>query len=270
MPRKSREKSVTGVYHVMMRGVNRDRIFLEETDFIKFEKILKSVVTPSQVDDEESVASCKLHAYCLMPNHVHLLLEELKDDVATVMKRIGIAYVSYFNKHYDRTGPLFEDRFKSEPVGDVGYFVTLLRYIHQNPVEASIVKSPDYYRWSSWHEYAFDGTIPHGLCAMTVPFSGMSSQELKRMVTSVNAAYAKSRVGLNEEHLSDAAAKEKLQSLCRGGMTVDDVKLMPTKEKIRFLAAALLSGMGMRQLSRVAGVDFNEVRRAKYMLEKKR
>lgn len=269
MPRKSREKSVTGVYHVMLRGINRDRIFHEENDFLKFEKILKSMVTP--VDEvDSSTACCKLHAYCLMPNHVHLLIEEMSDDIGTVMKRIGIAYVSYFNKHYDRTGPLFEDRFKSEPVGDVGYFVTLLRYIHQNPVEAEMVKAPGDYRWSSWHEYASNTVLPHSICAMSVPFSGMSSQELKKMVRKVNEAYTQSRIGLNEKHLTDTVATKKLNELCKNGMTIKDIKLLPVKDRISFLAAALLCGIGLRQLSRLTGVDFKDVRRAKYMLEKKR
>lgn len=269
MSRKSREKSVTGVYHVMLRGINRERIFHDESDFLKFEKILKLMVTPVEEDDT-STACCKLHAYCLMPNHVHLLIEELSDEIGTVMKRIGIAYVSYYNKHYDRSGPLFEDRFKSEPVGDVGYFVTLLRYIHQNPVEAALVEFPGDYRWSSWHEYASDVVLPHYICSMSVPFSGMSSQELKKLVRKVNEAYTQTRIGLSEKRLTDTAATKKLNELCKNGMTIDGIKLLPVKDRISFLSAALLSGIGMRQLSRLANVDFNDVRRAKYMIEKKR
>ena len=91
---------------------------------------------------------CNIHAYCLMTNHIHLLIAEGAEPLANTMKRIGVAYVSYFNKRHDRLGPLFHDRFRSEPVAKAAYFITLLRYIHCNPVEAGIVDAPGKYQWS--------------------------------------------------------------------------------------------------------------------------
>ncbi len=79
----------------------------------------------------EQVSSfCIFYAYCLMSNHLHLLIQEREDSVSNIVKRIGVTYAHYFNKKYERNGHLFQDRFRSEPVDNIEYFVTLLRYIH--------------------------------------------------------------------------------------------------------------------------------------------
>ena len=144
MARQQREKSSTGIYHVMLRGINRSDIFLEDEDKVVFLNTL--LLKKSK---EEYV----LHAYCLMDNHVHLLIQEKEDDISRIMKRIGITYVRYFNKKYQRIGPLFQDRYKSEKVEDDGYLLTVMRYIHNNPVAAGLVKKPRAYNWSSYNDY---------------------------------------------------------------------------------------------------------------------
>ena len=98
MSRQKRDRSSTGVYHIMLRGINRGDIFLEDDDKAVFLNILLQ---------KKSKGEYALHAYCLMDNHLHLLIEEKEDDIARIMKRIGITYVSYFNKKYQRIGPLF-------------------------------------------------------------------------------------------------------------------------------------------------------------------
>ena len=132
MSRQKRDRSSTGVYHIMLRGINRGDIFLEDDDKDVFLNILLQ---------KKSKGEYTLHAYCLMDNHLHLLIQEKKDDIARIMKRIGITYVSYFNKKYQRIGPLFQDRYKSEKVENDGYLLTAMRYIHNNPVAAGLVKN---------------------------------------------------------------------------------------------------------------------------------
>ena len=73
-----------------------------------------------------------------MSNHIHLLLKEGQEPLSTTMKKIGTSYVSYYNWQYNRRGHLFQDRYKSEPVEDDAYFLTVLRYIHQNPLKAGL------------------------------------------------------------------------------------------------------------------------------------
>lgn len=162
MARQARIISESGIYHVILRGVNRIRVFLEEEDFVYFLDRLKSqtelqmTATPDVVGEASLSAHCEIYAYCLMSNHIHLLIKEKDEPIGMVMKRITSSYVYYFNHKYDRVGHLFQERFKSQPVEDEDYFITLLRYIHQNPVKANMVDGVDQYRWSSWNELMCD------------------------------------------------------------------------------------------------------------------
>ena len=144
MPRSARKKSSTNIYHVMLRGINRQDVFEEDTDRRKFMFILKDCI---------EAFGCKIYAYCLMSNHVHILIHACGDPVNIVMKNIGTRYVRYFNEKYGRTGPLFQDRFKSENVEDDRYFLVVLRYIIQNPMKAGMEKCPGSYPWSSYGAY---------------------------------------------------------------------------------------------------------------------
>jgi len=130
MARQIRKKSGTGIYHVMLRGINRQDIFEDDEDYLQMVSILRG---QSERYDEKGLrlsSFCIFYAYCLMSNHLHLLIQEREDSVSNIVKRIGVTYAHYFNKKYERNGHLFQDRFRSEPVDNIEYFVTLLRYIH--------------------------------------------------------------------------------------------------------------------------------------------
>ncbi|MBR5639710.1 MAG: transposase [Muribaculaceae bacterium] len=183
MPRKLRVPSPSGIYHVMLRGINRDDIFLDDIDFMKMEKILRSLAKPVDENGNSKPPLCKIFAYCLMTNHIHLLIAELDEPISDTVKRLGVAYVSYFNKRRKRSGPLFEGRFRSEPVDDTNYFITLLHYIHYNPVKAGMVKKPGWYQWSSWHEYELpEKTYERGICEQTIPFENLTRTQVKDIV----------------------------------------------------------------------------------------
>ncbi len=156
MPRQPRKSSGSGIYHVMMRGLNHQRIFEEPEDYYQFMYTLDRVRI--QYDDSglPSGTNCVFYAYCLMSNHFHLLIRERDERVGETIKRVASSYVYYYNKKYGRDGHLFKERFKSEPVNDMPYFITLLRYIHQNPVKGGIVTSVKDYEYSSWREYDGD------------------------------------------------------------------------------------------------------------------
>ena len=157
MPRLARKESGTGIFHVMMRGINHQNIFEDEEDNWQFVKTLDRVRVRMGDDGLPCGTNCTYYAYCLMGNHFHLLIRERGEKVGDTIKRIASSYVYYYNKKYGRDGHLFKERFKSEPVNDMEYFVTLLRYIHQNPVKAGIVNYIKDYDYSSWGEYA--GTV---------------------------------------------------------------------------------------------------------------
>lgn len=152
MPRGKRRKSSTGIYHIMMRGNNKEDIFLDEIDRNMFLGILFDVAEDSQIF---------VHAYCLMTNHIHLLLEESEEmSISVAVKRIALKFVSWYNKKYKRIGHLFQGRFRSEAIEDEGYYKTVMRYIHQNPVKAKIVNQTSNYQWSSMKRIIDSYNIP--------------------------------------------------------------------------------------------------------------
>lgn len=144
MPRIARVKSESGIYHIIMRGINRQTLFEDEEDSTKFIQTLQKY---------REISKYKLYAYCLMGNHLHLLLMEDKEPLETVMRRICGSYVLWYNRKYGRVGYLFQDRFKSEPVEENEYFLTVLRYIFQNPLKAGIVNKIENYKWTNYNDY---------------------------------------------------------------------------------------------------------------------
>ncbi len=140
MTRQPRRPSETGVHHVMLRGVNRDVIFLEDEDFEHFLQALQ---------DTKTVSGSAILAYCLMTNHVHLVLHTEREPIGVVMKRLGVRYASWFNRKYGRVGHVFQDRFVSKPVEDDAYLSAVLPYIWNNPVVAGMASRPQDYWWSS-------------------------------------------------------------------------------------------------------------------------
>ncbi|MGV8147276.1 MAG: transposase [Alkaliphilus sp.] len=121
MPRQKRKISEIGIYHIMIRGINRQMIFEDDEDYCKFLEVLKTTKEKSEFE---------IYGYCLMGNHVHLLLREGKESLSKVMQRICSCFVYWYNSKYDRYGHLFQERFKSEVVENEAYLITVLRYIH--------------------------------------------------------------------------------------------------------------------------------------------
>ena len=148
MARHARKQSQSGMYHVMLHGINRQDLFHDNDDLQKMVTVLSECTEISRV--------C-LHGYCLMTNHVHLLAQTGENsDSETLpqfMKRIAIRYAMYYNNKYNRVGSLFQDRYRSEAVETDAYFLAVLRYIHQNPVKAGIAKTPSECVWSSYGSY---------------------------------------------------------------------------------------------------------------------
>jgi len=162
-------------HHVFNRGVDKRVVFLDDADrslFVGLLALLNNTVTirPSlspdlneELDASEKDPLVSIVAFCLMPNHYHLLLYELTEGgISKFMQRLGTAYTMYFNEKNKRTGALFEGRFKSRYVDDLGYLMHLIDYIHVNPIqhkdEDGERKEPtkeglrllDNYTWSSY------------------------------------------------------------------------------------------------------------------------
>ncbi|WP_326911177.1 REP-associated tyrosine transposase [Sedimentibacter sp. MB31-C6] len=144
MPRQARTKSSTGIYHIMTRGINREQIFKGDLDKRKIIEILKN--TKEEIE-------FSIIAYCVMDNHLHLLIKADESILEILMKKINIKYAIYYNKVKRRYGHVFQDRFRSEAVEDDKYMLGVIRYIHNNPVKARITKHILDYTWSSAKDY---------------------------------------------------------------------------------------------------------------------
>ena len=149
MPRTSRGKSHSKVYHCMLRGINQQDIFFNEQDYLKFIKIIKK---------SKEKFNYQLYSYVLMPNHIHLEIKDENQKISQIIHNNATSYANYFNKKYKRVGHLFQSRFKSKNVEGQYYMFNLVRYIHQNPVKAGI-STMDKYIWSSYKEYFLSDKI---------------------------------------------------------------------------------------------------------------
>ena len=151
MARLARQISESGLYHIVFRGVNKQSIFEEEADYIRLKVILSELKAEMKFE---------IYVYCFMSNHVHILLKEQNmGDISLFMKRLLTRYARWYNIKYKRSGALIANRYKSQPVDVDEYFLSVVRYIHQNPIKAGMVEHIGDYRWSSYNEYGTDGDV---------------------------------------------------------------------------------------------------------------
>jgi putative transposase len=258
MPRGPRVKSISGIYHIMLRGANRQEIFHDDMDCMRFLEIIEKY---------KMVSGMKVYAWCLMNNHVHLLLKEGIEDLSITMKRIGVSYVTYYNLKYNTTGHLFQDRFRSENVESNVILFRVIRYIHQNPVKAGIVKRTDEWRWSSCTGYY--GKNPHPRNLVDIDFI------LKKLSTDItnakqlfqefnerksNDQYLEDTVG--EKRLSDDEARLEIKELL-GAIEIAQVKSLPRIKRNEVLRRVrYTNGLSLRQAARILGVSHNLIFKA--------
>jgi putative transposase len=183
MARLPRLVLVGHAHHVVIRGNNREPIFIADEDYKFYLEKLKLAC-------EKHL--CDVHAYVLMTNHVHLLITPHKEDsIAKVMQMVGRYYVQYFNYCYRRTGTLWEGRYKSTVIDSDRYALICYRYIELNPVRAGMVEEPADYPWSSYRFNALG--IDDAIVTMHVLYASLGQTVEQRR------AYYR---GLFEHHIS--------------------------------------------------------------------
>lgn len=141
-------------YHVVNRGNAGEKIFKSKRDREKFFEYLEKAVERFSI---------RIHTFCLMTNHFHLLVETPKANLSKAIQWVNVSYATYFNRKRRRNGHLFEGRFKSIVVDADEYLKHLSRYIHLNPVRANIVQSPGEYPWSSYSAFIGKTKAPEWL-----------------------------------------------------------------------------------------------------------
>ena len=198
-----------------------------------------------------------------MDNHIHLLIKESEEDIGSIMKRIGVRYVSWYNRKYNRCGHLFQDRFKSEVVETDEYLLTVLRYIHQNPMAAGIVKRLEDFSGSSYAEYLGHYKIIDGDFIL-----GIFSKEAEKALTRFKIFMAeradgescielKSKVVLTDEEVKELIQK---QANVKTPLALQAMKKEERNKYIRKIKS--IPGVTTRQIARLIGISQSVISRA--------
>ena len=239
MSRRARELSNSGFYHVMFRGINHQNLFEEETDFNYMLETLGKV---------KAEIGFEIQAYCLMTNHVHLLLKEKQmGDISIIMKKILTKYAMYFNHKYKRSGALIGSRYKSKAIEMDAYFIPLIIYIHQNPVRAGIVEHPEDYAYSSYQEYSGTKKIVDTELAQSL----IDTEDwVKLHKNGIEGHFSVSdRVKQTETEIRQRIMK------FTGGSEPSEIGLWDKSKRNAMLASLRQAGLSIREIERATGVS---------------
>ena len=249
MPRLPRIKSATGIYHVMLRGVNKQQIFYDDEDCKLFIRLVAKY---------KSISGYHIYAFCIMGNHIHLLIQIEQEPLDIVMKRIAGAFAYWYNAKYERVGHLFQDRFRSEPVNDERYFFTVLRYIIRNPVKAGLCSSPGDYEYSSGKEYL---QSEKGITDTGFVEGMVGKAALRYFLFQDNDDEC---LDVNDDvriKQSDASATELIMS--EFGAMTPSVEIAENRELLFEVINRLIrKGVSIRQLSRLSGISKRVIEKA--------
>ena len=236
MSRGNRIYSELGIYHIMFRGVNKQNIFEEDFDF---------KVMCDYIKKQKKKFSFEIYAYCLMTNHVHLILKEKNmGDISLIMKNLLTKYAIYYNVKYERSGHLFEDRYKSKPITSNDYFFASIRYVHQNPVKAYVVEKIDDYKWSSYNEYSKN---TDGMADKEYLMSIIDIQQFNSMHCDINDDYEPFDVYRNKliELRKDIISRYKMEP--------EAIAILPRKQKAEILRE-LLCDYTLAEVEKITGI----------------
>jgi len=245
MPRQARRLSESGYLHIIVRGIGRQAIFEEREDYLRYLSTLERFCRETGV---------KVLAWCLMENHVHLLVQDERGQTPLLMKKLGVSYSHYFNKKYKRCGHLFQDRYLSEAVEDEAYLLMVFRYILNNPKKAGICEAREY-EWSSYGQYE-----------LPAPFMDLS---LLRELIGDEGSYEKYISQTNDDACleydgpkhDDEWAKKMIEACLNGenGMALQSLDRKARNEAIRQLKA---KGLTIRQIERLTGINRGVIQKA--------
>lgn len=251
MPRGARRKSSMGIYHAILRGINKQRIFEDNKDYKKF---------LYKLEDCKKKSGYEIYAYCLMNNHVHLLVKEGHEDLGTTFRRIGASYVYWYNWKYNRRGHLFQDRYRSEAVEGTRYFLTVLRYIHQNPLKAGIVKKIADYPWSSLQEYIGEQKICSTSFALSL-FSGDKEKALEQF-KEFNFSQNEDQCMEYDDNgrLNDLEAAEIIKMIS-GARSPLEIQNFVKEKRDGIIKMCRYEGLSIRQIERLTGISFGVIRK---------
>lgn len=255
MPRYARVRSEKQVYHIMLRGNNREKIFIDEEDKTRIIDTL---------EDKKKAEEYLLYAYCVMDNHIHLIIKEGKDSISRIVKRIAASYSYYFNKKYKRIGHVFQERYKSENIEDERYLLAAIRYVHQNPVKPGI-GTIDGYRWSSYMDYIGKGRKITDTEEILGIFSNSHEKAIREFERFNQEFTEESFLDVGEEReIGQGNVREYIHRyLAEKGLGIQDLKNITNRSIREELIKILLekSDLSLRGIAATLGLSREMIRR---------
>lgn len=253
MPRKARTISSTGIYHIILRSVNQHIIFEEDTDYQKFLYILSDCKTKFDID---------IYAYCLMDNHIHLLLYSSSEALSSFFQSLGTRFVRWYNSKYSRSGHLFQERFYSDPIETSSHYLATLVYIHNNPVKAKIVRFPSEYRWSSYNAF-YGQKDPLTNVSHSYDIAGSKDSLLKFFSTYCDLETSNY---FYDDHKKIAHFYNDEQALLifkktTGLSSTSDAQTLPRKARNQYIILLRQKRLTQKQIARLMDVSVSTVKR---------
>ncbi len=245
MPRMTRLLSDSGFYHVVLRGNGKQLLFEDDADRRQFLQLLR------EKTDTDGIA---VIAWCLMSNHVHLLLEDTKDTLSHMMHALATAYARRFNEKTGHVGAVFQGRFFSAPIKCDRQLLQAVRYLHENPVKAGIARAADY-PWSSYREYVHGRGIAD--TSLVLDMVGGKDGFLRM---SENARYGSYYFKTTKLVPDDEAAEA--ARLLLGGADPATLKACSRLYRDEALRTLRRAGMTVKQIERLTGIGHSTISRA--------
>jgi REP element-mobilizing transposase RayT len=245
MARRARVKSKTDIYHIILKGNNRQTIFYEDEDYERFLCAL---------NDYKETCGYRLYGYCFMGNHIHILMKAEREPLEQIFRRLCCSFVYWYNRKYGRVGNLFQDRFKSEPVEDDRYLLSVVRYIHQNPVKAGIVSDVGGYKWSSYTEYLGKPTVVDTDFVMGI----IAENQVEAIEQFVIFNQAKSMDECMEATVKKALTDYEAAELAKeinNGKHISEIRNLDRDSRDRVLVDMKKEGLSIRQIERITGIN---------------
>lgn len=256
MARKARLRSSNRIYHIVLRGNDRQDVFLDDEDKVKMMQIL---------NEKKQDNAFFLFSFCILHNHIHLILRENEDDVSRILKRAATSFAFYFNNKYGKSGRVFQDRFKSEAIENGHMLLEAIRYVHRNPLKNEIRKL-DEYKWSSYQEYLYNAEGITDRKEILTLFSNDEVKALKNFEEFTNMEGKEEFLDIaDEKEINNSNAYQYIKKFLNNtALALEDLK-KPENKKVRDLVILYLlnsSNLSRRRIAEILGINRETVRKA--------
>ena len=249
MGKCNRNPSKLDVYHLVFKGANKQTIFEDFNDHTYFLALLSY---------NKFVEDFEIHAYCLMSNHAHVLIKADHEKVSRIAQKISGPYARWYNFKHNRTGPLFDGRYRRVPIDCIPYYKNTVRYIHQNPVRANLIGSSlaMRYPFSSYHEFIYKNV----LCDTQSVLDYFSSKNgLDALIDFHDEMSDPKDFIFDYDRITESEARKIIVELL-GTEDIKEINRMDKKMRNEKILIILNEGIGQRQLARLTGISRNVIK----------